>query len=170
MSRLDQPIKNSIVEVDSWLDIVTGPHLAVDVVEAEAAAGVRVEADENVELFLRGGLVDGGHEVGDLVGGAVEVAAVEGVGEGVEGGVGGVEVLLAEGEVEEAGVEGGGDERVRVAEELGEEVGGEAVEGGSEVGEEGRGPAAAVAEEEIEDVAGEGGEAAGTEGDGGRRG
>lgn len=157
MPSPNQGIQYSIVKENARLDAKFSPHLPVDVKEPEAASGIGVHPDEDLELLLGGGFPLGQHEVRELVSGGGAGSIVKGVGKGVVGGEGVAEALLLSGPVKEAGGEGRVEEGAGT-EDLSDEVWGDAAEL-AEVGEDGGAPAA-VAAEGVEDVAGERGEAA----------
>lgn len=107
MVGADQCVQDSVVQENSGLDAEFTSHFLIDVEDPEAAAGVGVQSDEDLELLLGGGLPLGIHELRDLVGGAEEAGGIERVGKGVVGGEGVAEAFLATGPVEEAGGDGG---------------------------------------------------------------
>lgn len=86
MPSPNQGIQYSIVKENARLDAKFSPHLPVDVKEPEAASGIGVHPDEDLELLLGGGFSLGQHEVRELVSGGGAGSIVKGVGKGVVGG------------------------------------------------------------------------------------
>jgi hypothetical protein len=116
-----------------------------------------VHSDQDFELLLGGWLSLGIHQLGQLIGGAEAIGAVQTIGEGVVGSEIMLVAFLLARPVEELGGEG----RVGLDfEQLGDDIGRDAAEL-VEIGDDGGAPAVVVLAEGVGDEAGDGGKVEG---------
>jgi len=86
MASPEQRIHDPVVQKHPRLHPKLVPHFVIHVVDPKPSVGVRVHPDQNLELLLAGRPPLRDHHFRELVRRAELVAAVQAVGEGIEGG------------------------------------------------------------------------------------